>query len=130
MSVGPVTKGSRAAAAVLVSLLAAAGCGEPAPSGDGREEPGRNGMMGMMERMGPGMMDVEAPSTEERRLLRAYYARYALAEADSSTLSALEGRNAFLQACSRCHALPDPDTHRPGGVARCRPQDAGPHGTN
>lgn len=197
MSVGSVAKESRAAAAVMVALLVAAGCGDPAPSGDGREEPARKGMRGMMERMGPGMMgrdggrmsrlpegvgsgdlpspdsrgaelavrfcsschgipsparlsrpewrpvldrmfrrldrmsqmprmgrrmmDVVAPTTEERRLLRAYYTRYALAEADPSTLPALEGRDTFGQACSRCHALPDPGAHRPGewpGVVR------------
>lgn len=31
-----------------------------------------------------------------------------------SKLPALEGRDAFRQACSRCHALPDLDAHRPG----------------
>lgn len=68
----------------------------------------------MMGRGGGGrMMDVETPSADERRDLRAYYRDHALAEAEEDRLPDLEGRDAFRAACSRCHGLPDPGSRAP-----------------
>lgn len=74
-----------------------------------------SGMRNRMMRRGGGdrMMNVEAPSEEERRDLRAYYRRYALAEADEDRLPDLPGRELFRQTCSQCHAVPDPEARPP-----------------
>lgn len=73
-------------------------------------------MSGMRNRMmrGRGMdVEVENPSPEQRRRLRAYYRQHALAEADEARLPDLPGRPTFRNACSQCHGLPDPEARSP-----------------
>lgn len=83
----------------------------------------RGGMGGMMMR---GMMDVESPSKSEQKTLLAYLQRHALKPASEETLGppGAPGLTLFRQACSQCHALPDPKLHSadewPGVVERMR----------
>lgn len=69
-------------------------------------------MEGMGGGMGGGMhggrMDVEAPTAEEERAMLAYLREHAMQRAREEALPESDGRETFVRACSRCHALPDP----------------------
>lgn len=65
-------------------------------------------MEGMGGRMRGGRMDVEAPTAEEERAILTYLREHALRRVREADLPESDGREAFVQACSRCHALPDP----------------------
>lgn len=72
------------------------------------------GMGGMMGRMGRGRrMAIEAPTPAEERAIVAYLRDHAMRPAAEEALPAGEGREAFVRACSRCHALPDPRQRAP-----------------
>lgn len=80
-------------------------------------------MSGMMAR---GMMDIQAPSAEEQKVLLTYLQRNALRPASVETLGPQDtpGLALFQKTCSQCHALPDPGLHTaeewPGVVKRMR----------
>ncbi len=72
-------------------------------------------------RMRMMMGEVTAPSAQEERVVLDYLQRYALRTVTDDELPAAElpGARTYARACSRCHALPDPDLHSPdewGGV--------------
>lgn len=75
---------------------------------DHMEHMGR-GMMGRS--MHRGMMDVSAPTREERTAILDYLRSHSLASVGEESLPPGEGREAFRTVCSRCHALPDPAQH-------------------
>jgi mono/diheme cytochrome c family protein len=61
------------------------------------------------------MMRIKAPTSQEETTLLAYLNRHSLHAADQQTLSDLNSPSGMLfrQACSQCHALPDPKQHTP-----------------
>lgn len=80
---------------------------------EGMGQGGMMGMMGMGHMMG-GMGDkISAPTTDEGKTILDYLKRHALASVSPEALSdgLAEGRQAFLEVCVRCHALPDPAQH-------------------
>lgn len=82
--------------------------------------------MEMMAGMKGMMMDIQAPTVEERKTLLAYMQQHALRPASQEALGApnAPGLNRFRRTCSQCHALPDPSLHTaqewPGVVERMR----------
>lgn len=58
----------------------------------------------------PASLGVNVPTAGERFAILDYLNTNAL-RVSGSTLPAGQGREAFSQICSRCHALPDPHTH-------------------
>ena len=74
-------------------------------------------MRGMGGMMGGGMhdrmMNVSPATGAEERAIVAYLREHAMRGARAEALPAGEGRATFGRACSRCHALPDPDQHTP-----------------
>lgn len=74
----------------------------------------------------PGMMGIKAPSSQEEEVLLEYLKTHALKVLAPGTVPSPDSPNAslFRQACSRCHALPDPKLHTaaewPGVVERMR----------
>lgn len=120
---GPESRGAR-----LASRFCSGCHGIPSPGRLGAEEwPdvldrmfGRmehtSRMSGMRNRMMRGRgtgLEVENPTAEQRRLLRAYYRKHALVEVDEGQLPDLPGRQTFREACSQCHGLPDPESRSP-----------------
>lgn len=87
------------------------------------------GRMIARERMmegGPRMMGIMAPSSQEEEVLLRYLKTHAMKALVPGTVPSPDSPNAslFQQACSRCHALPDPKLHTaaewPGVVERMR----------
>jgi cytochrome c2 len=73
---------------------------------------GRGNMGRLMKDM---MADVTAPSDEEVRAISDYLRRNAEKPIDPKRYPDLATRGqAFREACSQCHALPDPKSHRAG----------------
>ena len=71
---------------------------------------GQGNMGKLMKEM---MAGVDAPNEEERHALLDYLQRYAQKQLDPSRLPELGTRGrSFREACSQCHALPDPSAHR------------------
>ncbi len=66
------------------------------------------------EKMGR-MTGMKSPTSQENRELLNYLKKYSLHTADQSALKYLDTSNGivFSQACSQCHALPDPKQHTP-----------------
>lgn len=64
----------------------------------------------LMEEM---MADVAAPTEEERAVLTTYLRKHARKSLDPAAYPDLATRGwAFREACSQCHGLPDPRSHR------------------
>ena len=59
------------------------------------------------------MMGIKTPTSQEETTLLAYLNRHSLQAADQRTLSGINSPSGklFQQACSQCHALPDPKQH-------------------
>jgi len=58
------------------------------------------------------MAEVTAPSEEEQHVLLDYLLRHGQTPLDPKRYSDLATRGiAFREACSQCHALPDPQSH-------------------
>lgn len=71
-----------------------------------------HGMGGMMGgEMHSRMMDVSTPTAAEQRAILAYLREHAMRGTRAEALPEGEGREAFREVCSRCHALPDPAQH-------------------
>jgi len=77
-------------------------------------------MLRRMQMMSGGMMmgsmmGIKTPTSQEETTLLAYLNRHSLHAADQRTLSGLNSSSGMLfqQACSQCHALPDPKQHTP-----------------
>ena len=60
----------------------------------------------------PRDLSVPSPSMADRQLLLKYLLDHAL-KVSTAALPPGEGRDAFSETCSRCHALPDPRQHSP-----------------
>lgn len=58
----------------------------------------------------PDSYHVEVPTRAERSTMLSYLTGHAL-EVSGATLPPGAGREAFSEACSQCHALPDPRVH-------------------
>ena len=58
----------------------------------------------------PATLEVNVPTAAERLAILEYLNTNAL-RVSGSTLPPGQGREAFAQTCSRCHALPDPRVH-------------------
>lgn len=74
---------------------------------------GKGNMGELMKEM---MADVKAPNEEEIHMLNEYFRRHAGKPIDRRRypdLASPAGRS-FDQACSQCHGLPDPRSHRAG----------------
>jgi cytochrome c2 len=73
--------------------------------------------MQMMSRGRMGMMrqSIQPLTSAERQALLDYLQRHAFQAANLDTLSHSQSPagQAFINACSRCHALPDPAAHTP-----------------
>jgi cytochrome c5 len=70
---------------------------------------GKGNMGALMKDM---MAEVTAPSEEELHVLLDYLSRYAQKPLDPRRYPDLATRGyAFREACSQCHALPDPKSH-------------------
>jgi cytochrome c5 len=73
-----------------------------------------------------GMMGIKAPSSHEEEVLLEYLKTHAMKALAPGSIPSPDSPNAalFQQACSRCHALPDPKLHTaaewPGVVERMR----------
>lgn len=65
------------------------------------------------ERLLEGMAITAVPSSEDQDSLIAYLTEHALPTADPRDLPPGEGRQAFLDACTRCHDTPSPAAHAP-----------------
>lgn len=74
-----------------------------------------NRRMQMMARGGMGMMrhNVESLTSAEKQALLDYLSKHSFQAADSESLTAEQGTaaEAYINVCSRCHALPDPVAH-------------------
>lgn len=62
-----------------------------------------------------GMMGIENPSSEEQLIIISYLKANSLKSVSPGMLPspASKGAVLFKEACSRCHALPDPSIHTP-----------------
>ena len=62
------------------------------------------------EEMMGGMMDVEAPTSQQQQTIVAYLEKHALKSVNPRAIPARKtpGALLFASSCSRCHALPDP----------------------
>ncbi len=68
------------------------------------------GGMGMMQM---GMMQIESPSQAELEIMSSYLVVHSIVGLDPQQLVEMTGPGAdtFREACSACHALPDPRQH-------------------
>jgi cytochrome c5 len=108
----PGSRGAR-----LVARYCSQCHGIPSPARQSAEdwEPTVRRMVDRMARMARMPMHrIEVPSDEEEQVILAYLQAHALRAADPAELpDGGPGARLFAEACSRCHALPDPVQHTP-----------------
>lgn len=83
-------------------------------------------MSKMSGMQGTSMMDIENPSTEEKKTIVGYLEKHSMKSISPNKLldPGSESAVLFREKCSHCHALPDPKLHTaeewPGVVERMR----------